>query len=90
VNSHTWSAWPRGHADQVWLFTKVFDVEWTSNSAERAVKGPDFRGHRLRWQRLEADYHLAGVVAAEQVDEGGRGLVQAVDDGLGVEELAVA
>jgi 6-phospho-beta-glucosidase len=39
---------------------------------------------------LEADDHLAGVVAAEQVDEGGRGLVQAVDDGLGVEELALA
>ena len=32
--------WLRDHADQVWLFTKVFDVEWTSNSAERAVKGP--------------------------------------------------
>jgi hypothetical protein len=32
--------WLRGHADQVWLFTTEFAVEWTSNSAERAVKGP--------------------------------------------------
>jgi len=32
--------WLREHADQVWLFTRELDVEWTSNSAERAVKGP--------------------------------------------------
>ena len=32
--------WLRDHADQVWLFTTAFEVEWTSNSAERAVKGP--------------------------------------------------
>ncbi|HWN00584.1 MAG TPA: transposase, partial [Streptosporangiaceae bacterium] len=32
--------WLREHADQVWLFTTAFNVEWTSNSAERAVKGP--------------------------------------------------
>jgi hypothetical protein len=29
-------------------------------------------------------------VAAKQVDERGRGLAQAIDDGLGVAELAVA
>src|SRR5216684_6637881 len=32
--------WLREHADQVWLFTTALQVEWTSNSAERAVKGP--------------------------------------------------
>ena len=34
--------WLRDHADQAWLFTTEFaaGVEWTSNSAERAVKGP--------------------------------------------------
>jgi hypothetical protein len=30
----------RDHAGQIWLFTTEFAVEWTSNSAERAVKGP--------------------------------------------------
>ncbi len=37
---YTLGCWLRDHADQVWLFTTEFDVEWTSNSAERAVKGP--------------------------------------------------
>jgi transposase len=32
--------WLREHADQAWLFATEFEVEWTSNSAERAVKGP--------------------------------------------------
>lgn len=32
--------WLRDHADQVWLFTEQLAVEWTSNSAERSVKGP--------------------------------------------------
>jgi transposase len=32
--------WLAGHAAQVWLFTTEPGVEWTSNSAERAVKGP--------------------------------------------------
>ncbi len=32
--------WLRDHAAQVWLFTAEPSVEWTSNSAERAVKGP--------------------------------------------------
>ena len=30
--------WLRTHADQVWLFTRVFAVDWTSNAAERGVK----------------------------------------------------
>jgi hypothetical protein len=37
---------------------------------------------------LEADDHLAGVGAAEEVDEGGGGVLQVIDDGLGVRELA--
>ena len=37
---YTLGCWLREHAGQVWLFTTEFDVEWTSNSAERAVKGP--------------------------------------------------
>ncbi|MGH3191232.1 MAG: hypothetical protein ACRDOL_29095 [Streptosporangiaceae bacterium] len=32
--------WLRDYADQVWLFTTEFQVEWTNNSSERAVKGP--------------------------------------------------
>jgi hypothetical protein len=36
---YTLGCWLREHADQVWLFTTAFEVEWTSNSAERAVKG---------------------------------------------------
>ena len=32
--------WLAGHAAQVWLFTTEPGVEWTGNSAERAVKGP--------------------------------------------------
>ena len=38
---YTLGCWLRDHADQVWLFTTEFEVEWTSNSAERAVKGPN-------------------------------------------------
>jgi transposase len=37
---YTLGCWLREHADQVWLFTTALQVEWTSNSAERAVKGP--------------------------------------------------
>jgi hypothetical protein len=37
---YTLGCWLRGHADQVWLFTTESAVEWTSNSAEQAVKGP--------------------------------------------------
>lgn len=32
------ASWLRAHADQVWLFTLNFAVEWTSNAAERGVK----------------------------------------------------
>ncbi|MHB8431910.1 MAG: hypothetical protein ACYDDZ_15550 [Acidimicrobiales bacterium] len=32
--------WLREHADRVWPFTTAFEVEWTSNSAEPAAKGP--------------------------------------------------
>ena len=37
---YTLGCWLREHAGQAWLFTTESDVEWTSNSAERAVKGP--------------------------------------------------
>jgi hypothetical protein len=37
---YTLGCWLRDHAGQVWLFTTALQVEWTSNSAERAVKGP--------------------------------------------------
>lgn len=30
--------WLRDHADQVWLFTREFSVEWTNNCSEQAVK----------------------------------------------------
>jgi hypothetical protein len=32
--------WLHEYKEQVWLFTREFAVEWTGNSAERAVKGP--------------------------------------------------
>ena len=32
------ASWLSRHADQVWLFTTNFAVEWTSNAAERGVK----------------------------------------------------
>jgi hypothetical protein len=32
------ASWLRRYADQVWLFTTNFAVQWTSNAAERGVK----------------------------------------------------
>ena len=49
--------WLRAHADQVWLFTSEFAVEWTSNSAERAVKGP------RRHQAVSGYWHTQGTLA---------------------------
>jgi len=49
--------WLRDHADQVWLFTKVPAVEWTSNSAERAVKGPK------RHQAVSGYWHTQATLA---------------------------
>lgn len=49
--------WLRDHADQVWLFTEQFDVEWTSNSAERSVKGPK------RHQAVSGYWHTQATLA---------------------------
>ncbi|MGO9779402.1 MAG: hypothetical protein ACLPKE_32490 [Streptosporangiaceae bacterium] len=38
--SYTRGCWPQEYKEQVWLFTRELAVEWTSDSAERAVKGP--------------------------------------------------
>lgn len=35
---YTLATWLTKHADQVWLFTTNFAVEWTSNPAERGIK----------------------------------------------------
>jgi hypothetical protein len=35
---YTLASWLTKHADQVWLFTTHFDVDWTSNAAERGIK----------------------------------------------------
>jgi hypothetical protein len=32
--------WLAEHADQVWLFATVFEVDWTNNGSERAIKDP--------------------------------------------------
>jgi hypothetical protein len=32
--------WLAAYADQVWLFTTIFDLEWTNNASERGVKDP--------------------------------------------------
>jgi len=49
--------WLRDHADQVWLFTEQFTVEWTSNSAERSVKGPK------RHQAVSGYWHTQTTLA---------------------------
>jgi hypothetical protein len=36
--AYTLATWLRTYADQVWHFTVHFDVDWTSNAAERGVK----------------------------------------------------
>jgi transposase len=35
---YTLASWLTKHADQVWLFTTNFAVDWTSNAAERGIK----------------------------------------------------
>ena len=40
----------------MWLFTTEFEVEWTSNSAERAVKGPK------RHQAVSGYWHTQGTL----------------------------
>jgi hypothetical protein len=35
---YTLATWLNSHADQVWHFTTHFNVDWTSNAAERGVK----------------------------------------------------
>ena len=35
---YTLASWLTKHADQVWLFTTDFAVDWTSNAAERGIK----------------------------------------------------
>jgi transposase len=37
---YTLACWLADYAEQVWLFTTAFDVEWTNNSSERAIKDP--------------------------------------------------
>jgi hypothetical protein len=37
---YTLARWLAEHAEQVWLFTTVFDLEWTNNASERGVKDP--------------------------------------------------
>jgi transposase len=49
--------WLREHSDQVWLFTTAFEVEWTSNSAERTVKGPK------RHQAVSGYWHTQATLA---------------------------
>ncbi len=56
--------WLQEYKEQVWLFSREFAVEWTSNSAERAVKGPKrhqavsgyWQTHRTlaRWCRVRS------------------------------------
>ena len=49
--------WLRQYKEQVWLFTREFAVEWTSNSAERAVKGPK------RHQAVSGYWHTQRTLA---------------------------
>ena len=49
--------WLQEFKEQVWLFTREFAVEWTSNSAERAVKGPK------RHQAVSGYWHTQRTLA---------------------------
>jgi transposase len=49
--------WLQAYKEQVWLFTREFAVEWTSNSAERAVKGPK------RHQAVSGYWHTLATLA---------------------------
>jgi hypothetical protein len=49
--------WLQEYQEQVWLFTREFAVEWTSNSAERAVKGPK------RHQAVSGCWHTLATLA---------------------------
>jgi transposase len=49
--------WLQEYKEQVWLFTREFAVEWTSNSAERAVRGPK------RHQAVSGHWHTLATLA---------------------------
>jgi transposase len=49
--------WLQEYKEQVWLFTREFAVEWTSNSAERAVRGPK------RHQAVSGYWHTLATLA---------------------------
>ena len=49
--------WLQEYTEQVWLFTREFAVEWTTNSAERAVKGPK------RHQAVSGYWHTQRTLA---------------------------
>ena len=49
--------WLQEYKEQVWLFTREFAVEWTTNSAERAVKGPK------RHQAVSGYWHTQRTLA---------------------------
>ena len=49
--------WLQEYKEQVWLFTREFAVEWTRNSAERAVKGPK------RHQAVSGYWHTQRTLA---------------------------
>jgi len=38
--AYTLACWLADYAEQVWLFAAAFDVEWTNNASERAIKDP--------------------------------------------------
>jgi len=41
--AYTLANWLATYADQVWLYATVFDVDWTNNASERAIKDPKRR-----------------------------------------------
>ncbi len=41
--AYTLANWLAAYADQVWLYTTAFDVDWTNNASERAIKDPKRR-----------------------------------------------
>ena len=87
--------WLQEYQEQGWLFTREFAVEWTSNSAERAVKGP--KRHQAvsgYWHesRCPDSCHYAeaevmprlvqpAALVGARVARGGRGITVSWEDG---------
>ena len=75
---YTLARWLADHAEQVWLYTTVFDLEWTNNASERAVKDPK------RHQAVSGYWHTQATLG--RFCRNRSYMVSARNHGLGVPE----